>query len=303
MDDLRRRIADLPPEQRRRLAQALRARARKTSDVPLLLDDPPPDDMSAVKANYRQFYDTVSSQLDASPFGRYSFFLNYGFKSDGSAEYAPVELPEHFINKSSVRLVLEVIADCAVDGRRILDVGCGRGGTIYTLKTFFQPAALTGLDLSSAAVEFDRTTHGDDRTSFFVGDAENLPFAAEAFDVVTNIESSHSYPNIHRFYSEVHRVLRPGGHFLYTDALAAQQFASSRAYLDHLGLELERDRNITRNVLLSCDEVSATRVGAFDSRNDPHLMQNFLATPGSEVYENLRSGRWEYRILKLRKSR
>jgi phthiocerol/phenolphthiocerol synthesis type-I polyketide synthase E len=301
VDDVRRRIAELPPENRMQLARALRARARKAPDVPLLLDTAPPDDMSAVKVSYRQFYDAVSSQLDASPFGRYSFFLNYGFVPDGSPEYAAVELPDHFINKNSVKLVLEVIGDCAVDGRRILDVGCGRGGTIYTLKTFFKPDMLTGLDLSSTAVDFDRAAHGDDRTSFHVGDAEDLPFSAEVFDVVTNIESSHSYPNTHRFYSEVHRVLRPGGYFLYTDALAIQQFSASLAYLDHLGFELERNRDITRNVLLSCDEVSTSRVQAFDSRNDQELMQNFLATPGSQVYEDLRSGRWQYRIMKLRK--
>ena len=311
MDDLRRRLADLSPEQRSRLTTLLKARARGRDpsttaegtrpDIPLILDTTAPEDISAVKASYRQFYDAVSSQLNASVFGKHSFFLNYGYVPDGSPEYAVVGLPDHYINKNSVKLVLEVVGDCAVDGRRVLDVGCGRGGTLYTLKTFFDPDTLTGLDLSSAAIEFDRTAHGDARTSFHVGDAEHLPFADECFDVVTNIESSHSYPNIHRFYSEVSRVLRPGGHFLYTDALATRQFATSRAYLDHLGFELDRDRDITRNVLLSCDEVAESRVQAFDSRNDQQLMQNFLATPGSQVYEDLRSGLWEYRILTLRK--
>lgn len=307
MDDLRRRLAALPPEKRSQLARLLRARSVERApvqaepDIPLLLDVASPADMSGVKASYRQFYDAVSAQLNASVFGKYSFFLNYGYVPDGSPEYAAVELPDHFINKNSVKLVLEVIGDCPVDGRRVLDVGCGRGGTIYTLKTFFNADTLTGLDLSPTAIDFDRSAHGDERTSFHEGDAEHLPFVDEYFDIVTNIESSHSYPNIHRFYSEVHRVLRPNGYFLYTDALATQQFAASRAYLDHLGFELERDRDITRNVLLSCDDVSESRVQAFDSRNDQELMQNFLATPGSQVYEDLRAGRWEYRILKLRK--
>jgi SAM-dependent methyltransferase len=308
VDDLRRRLAELPPEKRSELTRLLKARSAERVPpapdrpaVPLLLDATTPADVLGVKASYRQFYDAVSSQLNESVFGKYSFFLNYGFVSDGSPEFATVDLPDHFINKNSVKLVLELIGDCPVDGRSVLDVGCGRGGTIYALKTFFEPDTLTGLDLSSTAVEFDRIAHGDERTSFHEGDAENLPFVAESFDIVTNIESSHSYPNINRFYSEVHRVLRPGGYFLYTDALGTQQFAASRAYLDHLGFELECDRNITRNVLLSCDEVSESRVQAFDSRNDQELMQNFLATPGSQVYEDLRSGRWEYRILKLRK--
>jgi phthiocerol/phenolphthiocerol synthesis type-I polyketide synthase E len=310
VDDVRRRLAELSPERRAQLAGVLRARAREAparasaepaAEAPLLLDANPPDDVTGTKANYRQFYDTVSSQLNASVFGRYSFFLNYGYVPDGSPEHAAVELPAHFINKNSVKLVLEVIGDCTVDGRRVLDVGCGRGGTIYTLKTFFDPASLAGLDLSAAAIAFDREAHGDERTSFHEGDAERLPFVDGSFDAVTNIESSHSYPNVNRFYSEVHRVLAPSGHFLYTDALGTQQWATARAFLDHLGFALERDRDITRNVLLSCDEVAESRVGAFDQRNDQQLMQNFLATPGSQVYEDLRSGHWEYRILTLRK--
>jgi ubiquinone/menaquinone biosynthesis C-methylase UbiE len=311
MDNLAKRLAQLPPERRALLVKLLKARARPAAPppaapppaapLPSLLDEAPASEPSSVKSSYKQFYDTVSAQLNGSVFGQFSFFLNYGYLPDGSPQYAVVEPPAQFINRNSVKLVLEVIGDCPVDGKRVLDVGCGRGGTIYTLKTFFQPATLTGLDLSATAVEFDRKTHGDARTTFVEGDAENLPFRNESFDVVTNVESSHSYPNIHRFYSEVARVLSPGGYFLYTDALAVQQIASSLAYLDYVGFELKRNRDITRNVLRSCDEVSTSRVQAFDSRNDQKLMQNFLATPGSQVYEEMRSGRWEYRIYVLRK--
>src|SRR5262245_31763298 len=202
--------------------------------TPLMLDSATHAEPSALKTSYKQFYDAVSTQLNASPFGQFSFFLNYGYVGDGSPEFAAAALPEQFINKNSVKLVLEVVGDCPIDGRRVLDVGCGRGGTIYTLKTFFKPARLTGLDLSTAAIEFDAKAHGDARTAFCQGDAEDLRFPDGAFDIVTNIESSHSYPNIHRFYSEVHRVLNAGGHFLYTDALSTPQIATSLAYLDHV---------------------------------------------------------------------
>ena len=318
MGDLARRIAGLPDDARAKLASLLKGRAEAArtaatgaasppvapaADDRLLLDASAPGEPAALKASYKRFYDSVTTQLDSSPFGQFSYFLNYGYVPDGSPEYAVVALPDHYLNKNSVKLVLELAGDCPIQGKRVLDVGCGRGGTIHTLKTFFAPATLTGLDLSTTAVEFDRKAHRDARTTFHEGDAEHLPFADGAFDVVTNVESSHSYPNIHRFYSEVHRVLAPDGRFLYTDALSLQQIAASLAYLDHLGFELERNRNITRNVLLSCDQVAATRVQAFDSRNDQQLMQNFLATPGSQVYEEMRSGRWEYRILTLRKRR
>ena len=313
MPELDKRVEELPPKKKQILEQLLGRRttplmpatpsaaAMPESGEHLVLDASSPSEPSALKASYKRFYDGVSAQLAGNVYGQFSFFLNYGYVPDGQPEFAAVPLPEQYINKNSVKLVLEVVGDAPVDGRRVLDVGCGRGGTVHGLTTFFNPASVSGLDLSTNAIAFCRQAHRDRRVKFHEGDAENLPFADASFDIVTNIESSHSYPNIHHFYSQVHRVLAPGGYFLYTDALSVQQFTSSLAYLQHIGFTIERDRDITPNVLLSCDEIATTRVQAFDSRNDQNLMQNFLATPGSHVYQEMRSGRWSYRIFKLRK--
>jgi SAM-dependent methyltransferase len=306
----------LTPEKRRIVAELLKSKTSKSQESHTgvtaaaavrapepqpLVDLNNPGVPYATKASWKHFYDGVSEQLNSNVFGQFSYFLNYGYKSNGQQEYAAAALPEHYINRNSVKLVLEVIGDCPVAGKRVLDVGCGRGGTVHVFQTFFKPGSIKGLDLSSTAIQFCRQAHKRKDTAFYEGDAENLPFESSSLDIVTNVESSHSYPNIFRFYSEVHRVLAPGGHFLYTDTLALQQMTNCIGYLQQLGFELLRDRDITRNVLLSCDEIAQTRVSAFDARNDPQLIQNFLATPGSQVYEELKSGVWTYRILKLRK--
>jgi phthiocerol/phenolphthiocerol synthesis type-I polyketide synthase E len=319
MESVDKRLAELPPERLRVLAELLKSKttqgvsrastgaatgvapARTDTETYLELDGNSPAEPDASRAAYKRFYDGVSTQLNSSVFGQFSFFLNYGYKPDRQPEYAAVPLPEQYINRNSVKLVLEVIGDCLVEGRRVLDVGCGRGGTVHVFQTFFKPSTIQALDLSTAAIEFCRKAHRRKDTTFYEGDAEHLPLADGAVDIVTSLESSHSYPNINRFYSEVYRVLSPGGYFLYTDTLAVQQMISCIGYLQHIGFELERDRDITPNVLLSCDEIAGTRVAAFDSRNDQNLMQNFLATPGSQVYNEMQSGHWTYRILKLRK--
>src|SRR5262249_12737292 len=139
------------------------------------------------------------------------------------------------------------------------------------------------------------------RARFLQGDAEDLPFDDGALDVVTNLESSHSYPHIQRFYAEVFRVLTPSGYLLYTDVFPAQQWTTNLGLLQHAGFVVERDRDITAHVRRSSDQIARHRLGAFDRRNDQGLMNNFLGVPGSDVYEELRSRRWAYRILKLRK--
>jgi hypothetical protein len=56
------------------------------------------------------------------------------------------------------------------------------------------------------------------------------------------------------------------------------------------------ERDITANVLASCDDVAATRAQAFGGHDA--MIDNFLAVPGSAVYEQMNSGAWQYRILR-----
>ena len=319
MDNLSERIAGLPPEKRKLYAQLLDARPRPAAAraatpmtvgeskalapgvVRSVLHESPPAALTGVKAEYRRFYDAVTRQLDSTIFGQFSFFLNYGYRPDHHPRHAVVDVPEHYINKNSVRLVLELIGDCPLAGRRVLDVGCGRGGTVHVIKAMFNALTITGLDLSPEAIAFCRQAHADPQVSFLEGDAERLPFDSGSFDVVTNVESSHSYPDVGAFYAGVFRVLSPGGSFLYTDLQPVQQMDTNLDSLKRLGFAVERDTDITPNVLLSSDEVARTRVQAFDAANDSTLMQNFLATPESQVYDEMKSGRWKYRILRLKK--
>jgi phthiocerol/phenolphthiocerol synthesis type-I polyketide synthase E len=284
---------------------AQQTRGIGTEDVmaaPLVLPKILPSDPAALKQQCRDFYNSVSRQLNATEFAEFAHFLNYGYAADGTPQFSRVILPKYFLNRNSVQLVLEMIGDCGIDGKVILDVGCGRGGTVSVLNKFFGPAALTGVDLSPVAVNFCQNTHTGPSLSFREGDAENLPFEDSSFDGITNVESSHSYPQIENFYSEVHRVLRPGGHFLYTDVLSTKQIVALHEIQWHLEMKLELERDISNNVLHSCDEIAASRLAAFQDGNVSESVSDFLGTPGSRFYEAIRSGASRYMIWRFVKS-
>jgi ubiquinone/menaquinone biosynthesis C-methylase UbiE len=95
--------------------------------------------------------------------------------------------------------------------------GCGRGGTVFVIKQFFQPLSVQGIDLSPNAIAFCRANHHYDNLRFDEGDSEKLSFDTEQFDVVTNVESSHNYPNLSEFYAEVFRVLQKLSSFAVTE--------------------------------------------------------------------------------------
>jgi acyl transferase domain-containing protein/SAM-dependent methyltransferase len=250
---------------------------------------------AAAKAGYREFYNDVTRRLERSGVGEVSFFLNYGYISLGDGDEAEREVPDGVFNPSSVRLAHELVGATDLRGKRVLDVGCGRGGTVALLAEEYGADA-TGVDLAPEAVAFCRRLHRHSATRFEVGDAENLPFDDASFDAVINIESSHTYPSLRAFLGEVRRMLAPGGWFLYTDLLPVQRWEEVRLLLGAPGFAVRQDRDITPNVLASCDEVAATRADAFGEASA--AIDNFLAVPGSAVYEQMRSGAWEYRILR-----
>ncbi len=253
-----------------------------------------------IKNFMRRAYTAASERLDASVVGDYALFLNYGYVADGHPQAAPFDLPEGLLNRHSIKLILEVIGAHDLNRREVLDVSCGRGGNLAAIGKYYQAKRLVGLDITCAHIQFCKTHYAGQGSSFLVGDAEQLPFESAAFDAVINVEASGHYPNLFHFYAEVLRVLWPGGCFLYTDLFSAECVSQNRRFLKDIGFTLEREQDITSNVLLACDETARRHVRAFGSDQDQTLSQ-ILATPGSTMYEDMKSGRLTYRIFNLRK--
>ena len=317
MSEFQDRLAKLTPEQRKLLE--LLAKEKKASASTSAPGTPEPQPPAAAptivedrwfslepgvfpdKGDVRELYNVVTTQLNASEFGQHSIFLNWGYVPNHEPSYSQVTLPDIYLNKNPTRLVLEVIADTKLGPEdTVLDVACGRGGTVSVLRKFFNVGRVTGLDLSTAAIAFCQQRHRYPDTHFVVGDSENLPFEDASMSVVTNLESSHCYPNIRNFYRSVFRVLRPGGHFCYTDVLHSARLPELEAALQETGFELVRKRDITNNVLLSCDDIARNHARIFEGNNS-YVMGNFLAAPGSRIYNEMKNGVQTYVLYKLRK--
>jgi ubiquinone/menaquinone biosynthesis C-methylase UbiE len=142
-------------------------------------------------------------------------FFNFGYEED-----PPMALPlagSDEPNRFGIQLYHRTASQVDLAGKRVLEVSCGAGGGASYITRTLGPASYTGLDLNPASVELCRKRHKVPGLDFVQGDAQNLPFADETFDAVINVEASHQYPDFARFLTEVARVLRPGGYFLYTD--------------------------------------------------------------------------------------
>jgi ubiquinone/menaquinone biosynthesis C-methylase UbiE len=112
-------------------------------------------------------------------------------------------------------LVREKIGN--VMGLRVLEVACGRGGFVRELAR--RGARATGCDFSLSALQVAQRKLPTDRESaagLVHGDAQRLPFADAAFDIVISCETIEHLPDVQTAVDEMHRVTRPGGKLLLT---------------------------------------------------------------------------------------
>jgi 2-polyprenyl-3-methyl-5-hydroxy-6-metoxy-1,4-benzoquinol methylase len=109
------------------------------------------------------------------------------------------------------RSVDDIARYTALEGRRVLDVGCQTGALAIALSE--RGANVSGMDLESKLIEaatIRARCHGA-RAEFRVAFAESLPFESASFDVVTFIDVIEHVRDAAKALGEIARVLRPGG--------------------------------------------------------------------------------------------
>jgi ubiquinone/menaquinone biosynthesis C-methylase UbiE len=112
-------------------------------------------------------------------------------------------------------------------GQKVLDAGCGFGGTLASLNENFAPIDLTGLNIDPRQIARARgkvQARPGNKLHFVEGDACAMPFPDRSFDVVLAVECIFHFPDRKKFFAEVQRVLKPGGTFAISDFVPRRFF-------------------------------------------------------------------------------
>jgi len=190
-----------------------------------------------------------------TPIDRY--FVKKSF-SAGARTYDQYAGLQHEMN---VRLIERFCPD-TVQPSRILDIGIGTGSLAIKLLQRFPRAALYGCDLAYAMLQQARARlqqiHAEHTT--IAADAEQLPFTSCSFELAATAFTFQWLDDWSLAVQEVHRVLTPGGVFLFS-AFGAQTFHELRASYGAACAETGYDRGEALKLSTTAESVKASLAG------------------------------------------
>ena len=137
--------------------------------------------------------------------------MNWGYWTDDTED----------VTTSQVNLIHRMVKGRDLQGKRLLDIGCGVGGTAILLDEFYGTGEILGINISASEVELAKKLSiqkdCSNRVTFQQGNASRLTCESNSFDYVIAVECAFHFENKREFISEVARVLKPGGELIFSD--------------------------------------------------------------------------------------
>jgi ubiquinone/menaquinone biosynthesis C-methylase UbiE len=107
------------------------------------------------------------------------------------------------------------------EGDVVIDLGSGAGNDAFVARRFAgEKGKVIGIDFTEAMIRKARENvekTGYNNVEFRQGDIEDMPVTANKADVIVSNCVLNLVPNKHKVFSEIYRVLKPGGHFSISD--------------------------------------------------------------------------------------
>lgn len=231
----------------------------------------------------------------------------------------------------NTNVALAKLAEIPV-GSRVLDAGCGVGGSAFFLAKTLE-CRVSGITLSEKqlayAIDQNAKKNLGHLVDFSLQDYTQTCFPDESFDVVWAIESLTSSPHKNKFAQEAGRILKPGGTLVLADYFRRPETSDPKGWMELwrlswslapileladfvneiqlAGFSLQKNIDVTTNIMPTAKRMYlASLLGALPS----FIYNNLFKTSrfaknhyksGYYQFKALQQQLWNYRLLSFRK--
>jgi cyclopropane fatty-acyl-phospholipid synthase-like methyltransferase len=211
----------------------------------------------ATAAQIREHYDSLAF-IYRTFWGDH---IHHGLFAEGNE--SPEDAQEKLLDYCAALLKLS-------GGEKVLDVGCGHGGTLMYLAERFDCEGI-GISLSPKQAQIAREKAAQaglaERVDFVLGDANTFQFPISAFDLLWLMESSEHFADKTNFILRAVPALRPRGRLLlaaWTGSMSSPRVQSVaqaflcpklwtaeqyRSAIESAGMEVQHCQNLSTKVL------------------------------------------------------
>ncbi|KOS18921.1 Sterol 24-C-methyltransferase erg-4 [Escovopsis weberi] len=200
----------------------------------------------------RQYYN-LSTDLYEYGWGQCFHFCRF---SIGEPFYQATARHEHYLAHSMG----------IKEGYKVLDVGCGVGGPAREIAKF-TGCHITGLNNNdyqiARATNYAKKEQLSDQLSFVKGDFMQMEFPDNTFDAAYAIEATCHAPSLEGVYSQIYRVIKPGGVFGVYEWLMTDDYDNDNLHHRAIRLGIEQGNGISNMCKIEV-AVDAMKAAGFD---------------------------------------
>ena len=183
------------------------------------------------------------------------------------------------------------------EGDSVLDLGSGAGNDCFVARAIVgETGKVTGIDFTDAMLEKAQKNVaklGFSNVEFIKGDIEKMPLADNQFDVIVSNCVLNLVPDKTRAFSEIMRVLKPGGHFCVSDVVTKGELPQklqkdAEMYVGCVSGAIDMDQyvSIIREQGFQNIEIHKQK----DVQIPEAILKNYLNTQELEAFSNAEIG-------------
>jgi len=178
-------------------------------------------------------------------------------------------------------------------GDTVIDLGSGAGNDCFVARhETGETGRVIGIDFTTAMIEKARTNAekaGFTNVEFRQGDIEKIPVGADMADVVVSNCVLNLVPDKTKAFSEIYRVLKPGGHFSISDIVLTGQlperlYKVAEMYAGCVSGALQKEAYLSIIIAAGFEEVVVQKDKTIIVPDD--ILNNFLSASEIDTFKN-----------------